>query len=171
MAVLLKHLDIGELTGAAGGDPWQLDKTMQSGSPGEISELATAFYEAGVCTQETSEEFNVAKQRFESAWDRQDGGDHPINDSDEVRRATESLHLNKEQMSRIGVDLQNISASLAEAQRSGETSIGNLEARLQIIDDQIDREIATAAANGQDVDWSELKEAAIDATRQALQEE
>jgi hypothetical protein len=37
-------------------------------------------------------------------------------------------------------------------------------------DDQIDREIATAAANGQEVDWSELKQAAIDATKQALQE-
>ena len=67
---------------------------MQSGSPGEISDLATAFYEAGVCTSDTSDEFNVAKQRFESAWDRQDGGDHPINDSTEVKRATESLHLN-----------------------------------------------------------------------------
>ncbi len=171
MSVLLRHLDIGELIGAAGGDPWQLDKTMQSGSPGEISELATAFYEAGECAQETSEEFNVARQRFESAWDRQDGGDHPINDSEEVRRATESLHLNKQQMALIGVDLQNISASLAEAQRSGDISIGNLEARLQTIDDQIDREIAAAAANGQDVDWSELKQAAIEATRQALQEE
>jgi hypothetical protein len=170
MTVLLRHLDVHELTGSAGGDPWQLNKTIQSGSPGEISELATAFYEAGVCTQETSTEFNVAKQRFESAWDRQDGGDHPINDSDEVRRATESLHLTKEQMGRIAVDLQNISASLSEAQRSGDISIGNLESRLQMIDDQIDREIATAAANGQEVDWSELKQAAIDATKQALQE-
>jgi hypothetical protein len=89
---------------------------------------------------------------------------------DEVRRATESLHLTKEQMGRIAVDLQNISASLSEAQRSGDISIGNLEARLQIIDDQIDREIATAAANGEEVDWSELKQAAIDATKQSLQE-
>ncbi|WP_101948007.1 hypothetical protein [Mycobacterium sp. 3519A] len=170
MSVLLRHLDIGELTGAAGGDPWQLNKTMQSGSPGAISELATAFYEAGVCAQETDEEFNAARQRFASAWDRQDGGDHPINDSDEVRRATESLHLTRQQMTRVGVDLQNVSASLAEAQRSGGISISNLETRLQAIDDQIDREIATAAANGQDVDWSDLKQAAIDATTQGLHE-
>jgi hypothetical protein len=170
MGVSLRHLDVFELVGAAGGDPWQLNKTVQSGSPGEISELATAFYEAGLCTQETNEEFNAAKQRFESAWDRQDGGDHPINDSAEVQRATESLRLSKEQMSRVAVDLQNISASLAEAQRSGDVSVGNLEARLQIIDGQIDREIAMAAANGQDVDLSELKQAAVDATRRALQE-
>ena len=170
MTVLLRHLDVHELTGSAGGDPWELNKTIQSGSPGEISELATAFYEAGVCTQETSAEFDVAKQRFASAWDRQDGGDHPINDSAEVRRATESLHLTKEQMGRIAVDMQNLSASLSEAQRSGDISIGNLETRLQMIDDQIDREIAAAAAGGQEVNWSELKQAAIDATKQALQE-
>lgn len=170
MSVSLRHLDVFTLADSAGGDPWLLNKTMQSGSPGEISELANSFYEAGVCTQETSEEFNAAKQRFESAWDRQDSGDHPINDSAEVRRATESLHLSKEQLSRVAADLQSISASLAEAQRSGDISVTNLETRLQMIDNQIDREIALAAANGQDVDVSELKEAAVDATRQALQE-
>lgn len=132
--------------------------------------MAAAFYEAGVCTQETSDEFNTAKQRFDAAWDRQDCGDHPINDSAEVQRATESLHLNRDQIARIAVDLQTVSTSLAEAQRSGEVSIGNLEATLRMIDAQIDRKIAIAAANGQDVDWSERKEAAVDATEQALQE-
>ena len=150
--------------------PGSRTRRIQSGSPGEISELATAFYNAGVCSQETSEEFNLAKQRFGAAWDRQDGGDHPINDSDEVRRATESLHLNGDQMSRIAVDLQSISASLAEAQRSGEISISNLETRLRMLDNQIDRGIANAVASGHEVDWSELKQAAIAATGQALQE-
>jgi hypothetical protein len=165
-----RHLNVDGLTESAGGDPWQLNNTIQSGSPGEISELATAFYEAGVCTQDTSEEFKAAKQRFQSAWDRQDGGEHPINDSAEVKGATESLQLNGEQMGRIAVELQNISASFAEAQRSGDISIGNLEAKLQAIDNQIDREIAIAAANGEAVDVSELEQAAIDQTRQALQE-
>ena len=158
------------MTEAAGGDPWQLNKTIQSGSPGEISELAGAFYEAGVCTQETSDEFNTAKQRFDSAWDRQDSGEHPINDSSEVERATELLRLDREQMSRIAVDLQNISASLAEAQRSADISIGNLETRLQMIDRQIDREIATAVANGREVDVSDLRQAAVEATARAVQE-
>lgn len=170
MSVDLKYLDVYELTDLAGGDPWQLNKSLQTGSPGQISELAAAFYEAGDCTQETIDEFSTAKRRFDAAWDRQDGGDHPINDSAEVQRATESLHLNRDQMARIAVDLQNISASLAEAQRSGEVSIGNLETSLRMIDAQIDREIAFAAANSQEVDWSELKEAAVDATEQALQE-
>ncbi len=170
MSVSLRHLDVFTLADSAGGDPWLLNKTIQSGSPGEISELANSFYEAGVCTQETSEEFNAAKQRFESAWDRQDSGDHPINDSAEVQRATESLRLSKEQLSRVAADLQSISASLAEAQRSGDISVTNLETRLQMIDNQIDREIAMAAANGQDVDVSDLQQAAVDATRHALQE-
>lgn len=170
MTVQLKHLDVEELVASAGGDPWHMNRTVQSGAPGEISELATAFHDAGVCTSETSDEFATAKQRFESAWDRQDGGGHPINDSEELKRATESLHLNREQLGRIAVDLQNISASLAEAQRSGDIAITNLDTALQMIDNQIDRELALAAANGQDVDLTELEQAAADRTRRGLQE-
>jgi hypothetical protein len=169
MTVDLRHLHVDELTRSAGGDPWKLNRTVQSGSPGEISELATAFYNAGVCTTETSDEFNAAKQRFASAWDRQDGGGHPINDSAEVNRATESLQLNREQIGRIAVDLQNISASLAEAQRNGDIAVSNLDVALKAIDNQIDRELAIAAANGEEVDTSELRQAAIDRTREALE--
>ncbi|OBG15830.1 hypothetical protein A5765_08800 [Mycolicibacterium celeriflavum] len=168
MTVDFKHLDVGVLTGSAGGDPWQMNRTVQSGSPGEISELATAFHNAGVCTTETSEEFAVAQQRFASAWDRQDGGGHPINDSAEVKRAMESLQLNREQIGRIAVDLQNISASLAEAQRNGDIAISNLDAALKRIDNQIDYQLAVAAANGEEADVSDLKRAAVDRTREAL---
>lgn len=170
MPLQLKHLNVTELIDAAGGDPWQMDRELEGGSPGEISELATAFYNAGVCTKETSDEFNTAKQRFESAWDRQDGGAHPINDSAEVQRATESLHLTRVQMTRTGVELQNISAALSESQRSGMVSISNLEARLRLLDDQIDAAIAEASANGTTADWSKLKAAAIAATTNSLHE-
>jgi hypothetical protein len=170
MPLQLKHLNVGQLISAAGGDPWRMDQELEGGSPGEIAELASAFYEAGVCTRETSEEFSAAKQRFEFAWDRQDGGAHPINDSAEVQRATNSLHLTREQMSRIGVDLQSISASLAESQRSGKISIGNLEARLRQLDDQIDARIATASTEGGNADWSDLRAAAEAATTGALRE-
>lgn len=54
--------------------------------------------------------------------------------------------------------------------RSGRISIGNLEARLKQIDDLIDSELREAAAAGQQLDWSELKKAAVDATKQALGE-
>lgn len=137
----LKHLNVDELTGKAGGDPWVLDRSIQSGSPGEISELATTFYNAGVCVGDTSEEFAQAKRRFESSWDRDDGGGHPINDSAEVKRATESLHLDREQLARISVDLQSISASLAETQQASVASIDSLEASLQQIDNAIDAAI------------------------------
>ncbi|MBU8808560.1 putative alpha/beta hydrolase [Mycolicibacterium goodii] len=165
----LQYLNKAELIGVAGGDPWQLNETIQSGAPGEISDLASAFYKAGACAGSTVEEFNAAKQRFESAWDREDSG-HPINDSAEVQRATQKLHLTWEQLGRISVDLQNIAASLAEAQSGGATSINNLEATLQTIDDQISSVVATAEATGQTTDWSELKERAIEQTRSALHE-
>src|SRR6478736_5104414 len=86
----LVHLSVPELIGAAGGDPWQIDDTIQAGAPGEISELATSFHNAAVCTTQTGEEFAQAKKRFAQAWDRDDPA-HPINDAEEVRRATESL--------------------------------------------------------------------------------
>ncbi|WP_094288047.1 hypothetical protein [Mycobacterium lehmannii] len=169
MTVDLKHLDVGLLTGSAGGDPWQVNRTMQSGSPGQISELATAFYNAAACTTETSNEFAVAQQRFAAAWDRQDGGGHPINDSAEVKRATESLKLNDEQIRRIAVDLQNVSASLAEAQRSGDVVVSNLDASLKWIDNLIEHELAVAAANGEKADVEGLGQAAVDRTREALE--
>jgi hydrolase family protein len=68
----LVHLSVAELIGAAGGDPWQIDDTIQAGAPGEISELATTFRNAGVCITETDEEFYQAKKRFDEAWDRDD---------------------------------------------------------------------------------------------------
>ena len=75
----LVYLSVPELVGAAGGDPWQIDDTIQAGAPGEISELARSFRAAGTCITETDEEFLKAKKRFEESWDRDDPA-HPIND-------------------------------------------------------------------------------------------
>lgn len=170
MTVQLQHLDVEDLVSSAGGDPWELDRTIQAGAPGEISEHATAFRQASRCSQETTDEFLAAKARFESAWDRQDGGGHPINDSDEVQRATESMNYNRDKLAKVAVDLQNIAASLAEAQRSGAVAIGNLEAALKAIDGQIDHVLRVAAANGETADVSQLREAAVDRTAVALRE-
>ncbi|MFL6086948.1 MAG: hypothetical protein ACJ74F_27855 [Mycobacterium sp.] len=170
MTLQLRHLDINDLIGSAGGDPWELNRTIQAGAPGEISDLATAFRAASNCTQETTDEFVAAKKRFESAWDRHDGGDHPINDSNEVRRATESMNYNRDKMAKVAADLQNVAASLAEAQRSGAVSISNLDATLKSIDNQIDYELGIAAANGETVDVSELRQAAVDRTATSLGE-
>jgi hypothetical protein len=165
----LKHLSIPELIGAARGDPWKVNDSLQAGVPGEISQLATSFHNAAVCTTETGEEFAAAQRRFAEAWDRDDPV-HPINDAEEIKRATESLHMSSRQLGSVAVDLQDIAANLAEAQRSGHISIGNLEARLTQIDDLIDSELRAAAAAGQQLDWSELKKAAVDATKRSLGE-
>ena len=55
---------------------------------------------------QTSEEFNAAKKRFQAAWDRDDPA-HPINDSVEVQRASQTMKSTKEALTRVGVDLQN----------------------------------------------------------------
>ncbi len=165
----LVYLSVAELIGAAGGDPWKVDDTIASGAPGEISELAQSFYNAGVSMTQTSEEFNAAKKRFQAAWDRDDPA-HPINDSVEVQRASQMMKSNKEALTRVGVDLQDIAASLAEAQRSGHISISNLNARLVQIDDTVAAEIQKARADRVQLDWSALKTAAIEATRHGLGE-
>lgn len=164
----LSYLSVAELTRLAGGDPWKIDLTIQSGSPGQINELATAFHDAGVCMGDTSQEFNEAKRRFEAAWDRQDGGGHPINDSEEVTRATTSLNLDKEELARVAVDLGNISAALAETQQSSQSSIQELEASLQRIDDAI---AAAVEQNGVVVDENNiapLRNIAVQEVRDAL---
>lgn len=152
----------------AGGDPWKLDATVQSGSPGEINELATAFYNAGVCMGDTSEEFNQAKKRFETAWDREDGGSHPINDSDEVVRATTSLHLDKQALTRIAVDLENISANLAETQQASKSTIQALESGLQQIDDAIDAAVRQDGVVVDENNIAPLKNMAVQEVRDAL---
>ena len=49
----LVHLSVPELIGAAGGDPWKVDDSIQAGAPGEISELARSFHNAGVSMTQT----------------------------------------------------------------------------------------------------------------------
>lgn len=165
--MLLKYLSIPKLIAEAGVDPWTMDKSLQDGEPGEISELANAFYSAGVSMSDTSEEFNQAKKRFEGAWDRQDGGAHPINESAEVLHATNALNLTREQLTRVAVDLESIAASLAESQKASKSSVETLENALKSIDDEIDRVVAAAAADGSNVDWSALEQQAVERTRQA----
>lgn len=61
-----------------------------------------------------------------AAWSRE-SGDHPIIDSAEVQRVAQSLGAQSLQLPKIGVDLETIAASLAEAQRSASGQIATLE--------------------------------------------
>ncbi|WP_420830374.1 hypothetical protein [Mycobacterium heckeshornense] len=42
----LQHIDLGKLIAAAGGDPWQVNASIQSGRPAQIAELGQAFHSA-----------------------------------------------------------------------------------------------------------------------------
>lgn len=164
----LRHIDVSGLIAGAGGDPWKLDSSLQCGEPKQIAELARAFHDAGVCMSATSEEFAHARSRFEASWNRQNGT-HPINDSAEVQRATASLHLDQRQLAKIGVDLETVAASLAEAQRDSHNTIGSLDANLQQIDDAIDRAIQQGAVL-EDADLAPVEDVAILDTREALEQ-
>lgn len=132
----LHHISLPALIDAAGGDPWLVNNTLQSGSPAVIDELAQAFHNAGACTTASSAAFAEARRRFQAAWNRENG-EHPINDSLEVQRATTTLHLQQTQLAAIGTDLENIAAALAEAQKSAAKKIHALEIQLQDIDNRI----------------------------------
>lgn len=95
---------------------------MRADSPAQIDKPAKTFHDASRCTAAASEEFDQAKKRFDAAWNHQDG-DHPINDSAEVQRVTKGLGSQSLQLAKIGADLEDIAAALAEAQIHGASAI------------------------------------------------
>ena len=132
----LRYISIAALIAEAGGDPWEINQTLQVGRPAQISDLAEAFHAACRCTAESNAAFEEARRRFESAWTHENG-ENPINDSAEVQRTAQALGAQSLQLPKIGVDLENIAAALAEAQRSAKGQITALEGQLQQLDDLI----------------------------------
>jgi hypothetical protein len=134
--VQLRYIDLGRLITEADGDPWAIDKSLQTGRPAGIADLAQAFHNASQCTKEADNAFLEACRRFETSWNRENG-EHPINDSAEVQRATRSLGVQAAQLPKIAVDLENIGATLAEAQRTSGRLISTLDSQLQEIDTEL----------------------------------
>ena len=171
----LRCISIPALIAEAGGDPWTVSQSLQAGRPAQISDLAQAFHDAGQCTTESHNAFDHACRRFEASWNRQNG-DHPINDSAEVQHVTKSLGAQSLQLPKIGVDLENIAAALAEARRTGAVLISTLEGRLQQLDNEIgqavelEKDIFLTAADRSVLDAliSRLEQQAIDDTKSAL---
>jgi hypothetical protein len=155
--VQLRSIGIAALIAEAGGDPWAINQSLQAGRPAQISDLAEAFHAAGRCTTESSTAFDEARRRFEASWNR-DTGENPINDFAEVQRVTKSLGAQSLQLPKIGVDLENIAAALAEAQRTGAVLISTLDGQLQ----QLDNEIGQAVEMAKDVDLSAADRSALD---------
>ncbi|BBY39836.1 hypothetical protein MMAN_39700 [Mycobacterium mantenii] len=134
--MLLRHLSVPFLVAEAGGDPWSVNASLQAGRPAQISALAQAFRDAGVSTVEAGVAFEAARRRFDAAWNHQNGG-RPFNDDAEVRRVTRSLGLQTSQLPRIAIDLENVAAALAEAQRTSAWYIGALQYDLEAIDNEM----------------------------------
>jgi hypothetical protein len=146
-----KHIVPSLLIAEAGGDPWAINQSLQAGRPAQISDLAEAFHSAGHSTAESNAAFEEARRRFQASWNREHG-ENPINDSAEVQRTVQSLGAQSEQLPKIGADLENIAAGLAEAQRSASGQIATLESQLHRLDDLIDQALrlkdsATTAAD------------------------
>lgn len=171
----LVYLSKAELIAAAGGDPWAINQSLQAGSPFQISRLAESFHAAGRCTAEADHAFEQARNRFDAAWNHQNG-DHPINDSAEVQRTVKSLGAQSLQLPKIGVGLENIAATLAEAQQAATREIATLEARLQQLDHLIglatqDLQIPNLDAQSREELQTLIRDAKADAaddTRDAL---
>jgi hypothetical protein len=171
----LRYISIAALIAEAGGDPWAINQSLQAGRPAQISDLAEAFHAAGRCTTESSNAFDEARRRFEASWNRENG-ENPINDSAEVQRVTKPLGAQSLQLPKIGVDLENIAAALAEAQRTGAVLISTLDGQLQELDNEIgqavekEKDIHLSAADRSALDTliSHLEQQAIDDTKSAL---
>jgi pimeloyl-ACP methyl ester carboxylesterase len=132
----LRYISSPHLIAEAGGDPWAINESLQAGRPAQISGLAQAFHDAGRCTVESSAAFDEARRRFEASWDRVNG-EHPINDLAEVQCTIQSLGAQSLQLPKIGADLENLAAALAEAQRTGAALMSTLDTQLQRIDDEL----------------------------------
>ncbi len=163
----LHYISIAALIAEAGGDPWAINNSLQAGRPAQISGLAEAFHAAGRCTTESNNAFDDARRRFEASWNREDSGEHPINDSAEVQQVTKSLGAQSLQLPKIGADLENIAATLSEAQRTGATVISTLEGELE----QIDSEIGQAVELEKEGHLSAADQASVNALIDALEQQ
>ena len=157
----LANLDVGELCGAAGGDPWKLDEELQAGDAQAINKLADAFHQAGHRVAEADDDFDKAKQKFKAGY-RRNGSEHPINESAVVRQATTALAGHTEALPRIAASLEQVAAALVTAQRHSDYALGEADGALDEIDDQM------AAAKADNQDTGGLHEHAVGVVKSAL---
>lgn len=141
-----KHFTRDELAGAAGIDPWLIDKSLQAGDPAKIDAIADGVHRAGVAAGEVDGDFENARKQFRDAW-VSDGSHSPINESAEVQRITASIGAHRDQLKVIGTKYEQIAAALAKAQRGADAEIAALEKQLHAIDEQMDAADRSAATD------------------------
>lgn len=159
----LVNLSVGDLVAAAGGDPWKINDELQAGDPGAINAQADAFHAAAGSATEVEDDFQSAKQRFEKGW-KHNGAEHPINESAQVTQATTTMHMQKSQLGKTALDLENVAAALATAQLNASAVIAGLDNQLHAIDDAM----GTAKANNQDT--TALHDQAVAAVKSTLEQ-
>ncbi|MEB3031643.1 putative alpha/beta hydrolase [[Mycobacterium] nativiensis] len=128
----LQHLRIADLIAQAGGDPWAIDDSLQSGSPTQINFLAQAFHSAAGSATAAEESFRTAQEHF-TQYNRENG-EQPINNGAEVQRVKDGLHATNEQLGQIAADLETIAAALAQARGTSRGNITSLNENLQTAD-------------------------------------
>lgn len=159
----LVNLSAPDLIAAAGGDPWKINDELQAGDPGAINAQADAFHAAAGSATEVEDDFKSAKQRFEKGW-QHNGAEHPINESAQVTQATTTMHMQKSQLGKTALDLENVAAALVSAQLNASGVIAGLDNQLHAIDDAM----GTAKANNQDT--TALHDQAVAAVKSALEQ-
>ncbi len=85
----LEYVQVDDLIGHAGGDPWAVDESLQSGSPTQINFLAQAFHQAAGSATAAEETFQIAQQHFQEY--NRENGEQPINNGAEVQRVKDGL--------------------------------------------------------------------------------
>ncbi|MEZ0049228.1 hypothetical protein ABIA30_000218 [Mycobacterium sp. MAA66] len=148
-----KHFTRAELAGEAGVDPWEINRTLQTGNPGKIDAIADGIHRAGVAAGEVDSDFDHARKQFRDAW-VSDGSHSPIDESGEVQRITASVGAHRDQLKAIATKYEAIAAALAKAQRDADAEIAALEQQLHAVDEQMDaadRLMATDPTTAQNV--------------------
>ncbi|MEB3020219.1 putative alpha/beta hydrolase [[Mycobacterium] crassicus] len=163
----LHHLQLGDLIAHAGGDPWAVDDSLQSGSPTQINFLAQAFHQAAGSATSAEETFQTAQQHFQQY--NRENGEQPINNGAEVQRVKDGLHATNAQLGQIAADLETIAAALAQARAASAANITALNANLIVLDAQIGVYLSqTGQGQNHDADIQQARRLATDDTATAL---
>ncbi len=127
--MLLANIDRDKLVAAAGGDPWEVNASLQHGRPIQIDRLAQALLTAGLCAAAAGDAFEQASLRLKQGWDCRDG-ERPLDVLTGALVATRSLGAQAASLPATAADLEIVAAGLSEAQRLSATYISDLERQL-----------------------------------------
>ncbi len=149
----LRYISIPDLIAEVGRDPWAINSSLQAGRPAQICALAQAFHDAAGCVGASNTAFDQARQRFMASWSHMKGN---------LQGVAQSLEAQSVQLAKIGVGLESVATTLAQAQRTGAVLISAVETHLQHLDSQIGE-----AANLEEFIF-DLEQDAIDRTKAVL---